>query len=579
MNKPVQKRLHLAKGFDVPLEAVTESFAIIGRRGSGKTTTASVLAEGMLEAGQQVVIIDPTNAWWGLRSSADGKADGFPIPIFGGQHSDLPLEDTMGRALADAIIESGTSAIVSVRDFSNAGVRRFVGDFAEQLYDRKCEGKFRTPLHLFLDEADAVVPQRIQKDGERAYGAIDKIVRRGRIDGFGTSLISQRPAVIAKDVLTQTEVMICHQVTGPHDQKALLSWIEEHGADEQKKEFLASLASLQKGEAWFWSPAWLEIFARVQVRMRSTWNSSQTPKPGLALPEPERMAQVDVEAIKSALAPKPTASKAGKGKREPLPAGAEPLQGAEGLPRAVAGGTIVISTGEAELKAARERLRRVDSAIWHILNVLGREAKELRALLGDAPEPESVSNASEPEPAADVALGNEHAERLPDEPDSPPRTFDGPKGPTKCARGILTALVQLGPLSLTQAAIAAGYAPDSGGVRNAAGELRAAGYVEGSNSSLMATAAGRIVLGKVKPLPRGPDLLYFWKQKLGKAEREILQQIVTAYPKALDLQTAAKRCNYAPDSGGVRNAAGKLRTLMLVEGNNAGMTANERLVR
>jgi predicted transcriptional regulator len=83
----------------------------------------------------------------------------------------------------------------------------------------------------------------------------------------------------------------------------------------------------------------------------------------------------------------------------------------------------------------------------------------------------------------------------------------------------------------------------------------------------------------VKPLPRGPYLLYFWKQKLGKAEREILQQIVTAYPKALDLQTAAKRCNYAPDSGGVRNAAGKLRTLMLVEGNNAGMTANERLVR
>lgn len=46
----------------------------------------------------------------------------------------------------------------------------------------------------------------------------------------------------------------------------------------------------------------------------------------------------------------------------------------------------------------------------------------------------------------------------------------------------------------------------------------------------------------------------------------------------ITLTEAAKRAGYAPDSGGVRNAAGRLRTLELVHGGNAGMQADRRLV-
>jgi predicted transcriptional regulator len=80
------------------------------------------------------------------------------------------------------------------------------------------------------------------------------------------------------------------------------------------------------------------------------------------------------------------------------------------------------------------------------------------------------------------------------------------------------------------------------------------------------------------PLPIGAALAEHWYRQLDKAEREILRELVDVYPNTLPLTVAAERAGYAPSSGGVRNAAGKLRTLMLVEGGNAGMRAAERLV-
>src|SRR5690606_28120690 len=82
-----------AGDFSLPLQVVTEAVGILGRRGSGKTNTAGVIAEGLLEAGQQVIIFDPLDVWWGLKSSASGKAAGYPVVILGGRHADLPLTE------------------------------------------------------------------------------------------------------------------------------------------------------------------------------------------------------------------------------------------------------------------------------------------------------------------------------------------------------------------------------------------------------------------------------------------------------------------------------------------------------
>lgn len=97
--------LHLSERLSISLEAVTQTFAVLGMRGSGKTHLASVLAEELLAAGQPLVAIDPTGAWWGLRSSANGREPGYPVVVFGGDHADVPLAESAGELIAQTIVE------------------------------------------------------------------------------------------------------------------------------------------------------------------------------------------------------------------------------------------------------------------------------------------------------------------------------------------------------------------------------------------------------------------------------------------------------------------------------------------
>lgn len=293
------RTLRVSEDLTLPLDAVCETFAVLGRRGSGKTYTAGVIAEELLEAGCQVAILDPLDAWYGLRASADGKGDGYPVYVFGGSHQDAPLADTSGAMLADAMIDGGWSAIFSMRHLSKSGARRFVAAFCDRLYERKGDEKHRTPLHLVVDEADAFVPQHLSNDATSCYGAIDTIVRRGRRSGFGTTLISQRAAVVSKDVLTQTEVLVCHQTTSPQDRAALAAWVEAHDIDDRAEEFWKSLASLPRGAAWFWSPGLLDVFRRVTVRRKRTFDSSDTPRAGVKPIEPKRLTTVDLARLTS----------------------------------------------------------------------------------------------------------------------------------------------------------------------------------------------------------------------------------------------------------------------------------------
>jgi hypothetical protein len=65
---------------------------------------------------------------------------------------------------------------------------------------------------------------------------------------------------------------------------------------------MASLPSLPVGTAWFWSPGWLDLFKRVEVRRRETFDSSATPKAGAKAAEPRRLADVDLEKLKGQIA-------------------------------------------------------------------------------------------------------------------------------------------------------------------------------------------------------------------------------------------------------------------------------------
>ncbi|MGI8651383.1 MAG: hypothetical protein ACR2I7_01140 [Geodermatophilaceae bacterium] len=167
--------LVLAEDLTLPLEAVTETLVLLSKRGAGKTATASVLVEELLGAGLPVCVLDPLGVWWGLRAAADGQGSGLPVVILGGDHGDLPLAATSGQLIADLVVDDLRSVVLDLSEFSKTQMRSFATAFLEQLYRRS-----RHPLHLVIDEADLLAPQRATAESARLLGACEDIVRRGR---------------------------------------------------------------------------------------------------------------------------------------------------------------------------------------------------------------------------------------------------------------------------------------------------------------------------------------------------------------------------------------------------------------
>jgi len=279
------------KEFTLPADLVTQTQAIVATKGKGKTYLAMVQTEEMLKADAQVVCLDPTGVWWGLQ--ADGIGKGFPIIVMGGEHGNVPLEPTAGEIVADFIVDSDQSAVLDLSAFeSGAAQDRFVTAFAERLYRRKANK--RTPVHLMIDEADSFAPQRPMPGQQRMLGAWEAIVRRGRSRGIGITLITQRPAVLNKNVLSQAELLTCLGVVGVHDQKAIDEWVKLYGTEDKRVLFMSELAKLPKGRAWFWSPAWLDCFTQVNVRKKLTFDSSRTPEAGSLSEKPKHLAKPDI---------------------------------------------------------------------------------------------------------------------------------------------------------------------------------------------------------------------------------------------------------------------------------------------
>jgi DNA helicase HerA-like ATPase len=283
-------KLRIASDLALPLDATTQAIGIVAKRRVGKSYTARRFAEQLLNAGQQVVIVDPKGDWWGIRSSADGKAPGFPVVILGGEHGDVPLEKGAGEIVAKMVVEERVSVPARPVAVPEARVAVFMADFLETLYRLKAKESLRTPLMLIVDEADAIAPQKPHPGEERMLGAGEDIVRRGGQRGIGCMMITQRTAVLNKNVLTQCEMLVALRTISPQDLKAMQAWIDVHGSIEERDTLMASLPSLPQGDAWFWSPGWPTadgIFKRVHVSPIETFDSGATPKSGEKRVEPK----------------------------------------------------------------------------------------------------------------------------------------------------------------------------------------------------------------------------------------------------------------------------------------------------
>lgn len=541
--------LDLGDGLKLPLEAVTQTFAILAKRGMGKTYTAAVLVEEMLEQHQRVVVIDPVGVWWGLRSSADGEGAGYPVVILGGDHSDLPLEPGAGELVADLVVDQDLALVIDLSAMRKGDQRRFMTAFAERLYHRN-----RAPLHLVVDEADAYAPQRPPKgDGPRLLGAMEDLVRRGRARGIGVTLITQRAAVLNKDVLTQTEVLVSLRVTGPQDRAALDAWVRQHGTDEQRDELLTSLASLPVGTAWVWSPGWLDLFRRVEIRTRRTFDSSATPEVGGTVQAPSGYADVDLDALRESMA--------------------EVVERAEADdPKAL---KREIRRLEAELRAARDytpepvevEVPAVDDDTVARLSDLAGQLLDVGAEITSG-----LEQVRRPAPPARQAAPT----RRPRPPVQDVSAYDDVKLRAG-ARRMLVALASFYPDGMTKTQVGglAKLSHRGGTFTTYLGELRRHELITEHGDLLYATEHGVAMAGvDVPPPPATVDeVVALWSDRLRAGARRMLDAVVEAMPDELTREELAAAADIEPSGGTFGTYLGELRRYGLVSTDNGVVTA------
>ena len=537
----------------VPAEALTKHIAILGKTGSGKSNLAKTIAEQLLLAGERVCVIDPTGTWWGLRLDADGvEASDYPIVIFGGQHADLPLAAAHGEIIARAIGTSSTPALIDTRQLTVADRTRFFTGFAETLI-RTNQGE----LTLIIDEAHLFMPQSGARVGGAAPAMLhagNNLVSLGRGVGLRIILISQRPAKLHKDSLTQVETLVAMRLLAPQDRKAIGEWIDEWAAGSDAEGLTASLPSLPTGQAWIWSPE-INHLERAHCPLAGTYDSGSVREqdnpdlPPIDVGEiAERLEDIgsDLLADDPRRLRKRIAELERELRKKPSPAADE----AE-IERRVAAAVSTIHHG----------YDRHTSASGAALLAISRDLRTLAGKLDEA-RGALVSEGPPPPPKPAVPRAAAPAARAP----------AASAGLTKPQQRVLDALAWLGQHSLgtragrVQVAFLAGYKPGGGAFNNTLGACRTAGLIEYPSSGEVAlTEAGR-ALAHVPDAPLTTEEMHeAVLKKLSRPQQRVLAPLLEIYPQGMDAVALATAAGYEAAGGAFANYRGSLRTLGLVE--------------
>lgn len=517
----------------IPDAALDADIAIVAKKGRGKTYTAKGIVERLLAMQRRVLVLDPLSTWWGLKSSADGERPGFPVAVFGGPHADMDMTEATARPLARIIAENNLPCIVDLGLMPKAAWQRIVRDMLDELFIRN-----RDPLWIVLEEADVFAPQQPREgDSAAVLGEVDRIARRGRAFGFRLISITQRPARLHKDVLTQLSTLIALGLSSPQDRDAIKAWVDGNADRDKAREVIDTLASLPVGEGWVWAPDF-DMLERMQFPAITTLDTSATPKAGAKRIEPKALAEIDLGPLREALSkPEPKVATPDIEERSNIWNKAWAGGDAEGYKRGREEGYAAgLADGEAQgADAERSRL-----------------LVEIEALFGRKPVAIRVENrqVEAPEPQVEAPVRKVSPGR--------PAVSAAATGLAPAPTAMLAALAgSHKPMHFKTAAKRAGLSLRSSSLPLHRRALIGAGYAVEVSGVMTITEAGRAVAG---PPPAG---IVDWYGRLTPGQASMLR-VLAESASALTLDQISSRAGVSRTSSSLGSGLSELVALGLI---------------
>lgn len=211
---------------DIVIKDVTQrTVALLGMKGSGKTTALRQIMRAAEAKGLPVIAVDPTGA---LVSK-----DFFNIRISGSYNVDYLAE------IVNAAWGQKAPLVLETSDMRNAEMVRFA-----QLLFSLLE-KHRDGL-VIIDEIPDMVPQYGNKSDE-----IIRFNRKCRNRNVGFIFTTQRPAAVDKNVLALADMLLVMRIAWPADVEVYEEHLKNMNIPKEKRQrILTEIAHFGPGEVY-----------------------------------------------------------------------------------------------------------------------------------------------------------------------------------------------------------------------------------------------------------------------------------------------------------------------------------------
>ncbi|MFB6164245.1 MAG: helicase HerA domain-containing protein [Haloarculaceae archaeon] len=268
-------------GHGLPVvELLTGRGFITGKSGSGKSNTATVIAESLLAHDLPFLIIDTDGEYFGLK-------DQYEVLHAGANDTcDVVVDVRHAPVLAELALDGKVPVVLDVSGYlDESEAHDLIREVVVALFQKEHER--RQPFLLFVEEMHEYLPESGKQTelGDRLL----QVAKRGRKRGLGMLGMSQRPAAVDKDFITQCDWIVWHRLTWNTDTQVVSRIIDAEAAD--------TVETLDDGEALLMTD-WDEQLQRVQFQRKSTFDAGATPdlgsfeRPDLRSVDPEIVRRV-----------------------------------------------------------------------------------------------------------------------------------------------------------------------------------------------------------------------------------------------------------------------------------------------
>ncbi|AXG06609.1 DUF87 domain-containing protein [Haloplanus rubicundus] len=241
------------------VELLTGRGFVTGKSGSGKSNTASVLVENLLANNFPVLVVDTDGEYYGLKEEFELLHAGAD------DECDIQVSPEHAEKIASLALEGNVPIILDVSGYlDDDEAKELLLSVARHLFAK--EKKLKKPFLMLVEEVHEYIPEGggLDETGKMLI----KIGKRGRKHGLGIVGISQRPADVKKDFITQCDWLVWHRLTWNNDTNVVSRIIDAEHA--------SAVEDLGDGEAFLMTD-WSESVRRVQFHRKRTFDAGATP--------------------------------------------------------------------------------------------------------------------------------------------------------------------------------------------------------------------------------------------------------------------------------------------------------------